>query len=222
MLKIHNYIFIALVITLAACSNKKSNEKATSQDANATSSSEVCQLIYQPDSTTLTWTAYKTTEKIGVSGTFNALEINGVKSSRTIQSILENASFSIAIDSINSNNPDRDYKIRQFFFSNMLETESLTGNVTSVEGNQKLGKATVALQLNNKQKEVPFTYLLSGNQLKLTANIDLLDWNASAAIDSLNNQCYELHKGGDGISKLWPEVKIELVSTFKKDCQTPS
>lgn len=45
--------------------------------------------------------------------------------------------------------------------------------------------------------------------------MDLKNWKAQAAINTLNVVCFDLHKGEDGISKTWSEVKIEISAVLK-------
>ena len=45
--------------------------------------------------------------------------------------------------------------------------------------------------------------------------MDLENWKAQAALDALNVVCFDLHKGVDGISKTWSEVKIEISAVLK-------
>ena len=48
----------------------------------------------------------------------------------------------------------------------------------------------------------------------MTTKMDVLNWNTKSSLDSLNVIYKELHKGLDGISKTWPEVAINISSTF--------
>jgi hypothetical protein len=48
--------------------------------------------------------------------------------------------------------------------------------------------------------------------MKATMNVN--DWNASAALASLNKVCLDLHRGADGVSKTWSEVTLDITSTF--------
>ncbi len=41
------------------------------------------------------------------------------------------------------------------------------------------------------------------------------NWDAKNALTSLNNECKDLHKGTDGVSKTWEEVAINISSTFE-------
>ncbi len=44
----------------------------------------------------------------------------------------------------------------------------------------------------------------------LSIHLDVLLWNGEEALKTLNKECYELHTGTDGISKLWPDVDVVL------------
>ena len=49
--------------------------------------------------------------------------------------------------------------------------------------------------------------------------IDVFDWNASEALDALNEVCHALHKGPDGVSKTWSEVHLFVSSVVKEACE---
>ena len=49
----------------------------------------------------------------------------------------------------------------------------------------------------------------------MTTVLHTPDWNADAGLAALNNECEELHKGEDGISKLWPDVNVTVVSRLQ-------
>lgn len=36
-----------------------------------------------------------------------------------------------------------------------------------------------------------------------------MDFNTGKAMEALNQACFELHKGADGVSKTWSEVHIK-------------
>tara|TARA_R110002051_G_scaffold104456_3_gene177140 strand:+ start:10137 stop:10361 length:225 start_codon:yes stop_codon:yes gene_type:complete len=56
--------------------------------------------------------------------------------------------------------------------------------------------------------DVEYTYSLKNDILFLTIHLDLLKWNGDYVLYSLNKECYDLHKGVDGVSKLWPDVDV--------------
>ncbi len=64
----------------------------------------------------MSWTAYKTTEKIGVGGSFTEITLNDTKTGTSPEAILEGATFSIPVSSLFTDNDDRDSKLKEFFF----------------------------------------------------------------------------------------------------------
>ncbi len=163
-----------------------------------------------PETTKIGWTAYKTTEKVAVKGTFTKVDVE-VKSASSAKEALNGLKFSIPVSSIFSENEDRDTKLKKFFFGVMDATDFLTGQLfldSDTEGK-------VAIKMNGIEKSLPITYNISGQLVTFSGVLDLEDWNTQNAINSLNKICFELHKGSDGVSKTWNEVNID-VSTYIK------
>ncbi len=151
------------------------------------------------------WTAYKTSEKVPVKGVFKTVQVNSTEAETQIK-VLNNAEFNIPISSIFSKDSIRDGKLQKFFFNVMDNTIALTGKITSIENNN--GKAS--LTMNGVTKDLPFTYTVVGDTIKLNSTLMLDQWNATKALASLNEACKELHTGKDGISKTWNEVNIHI------------
>ena len=203
------FIF-SCVLLFASCSDTgKNNESAENQ------ASDSCRSMVVDSSIVLTWTAFKTTEKIGVSGTFDVVQINGLNKAETVSDILKNATFEIPVSSVNSSNPDRDSKIFVHFFSNMINTGLLSGQVLSINNES----CQVGLVMNNVIDTLNFGIQSSEESFKLSGYVDLAKWNALGSVDALNKVCYDLHKGADGVSKLWPDVKLEISANLVPDCK---
>jgi hypothetical protein len=155
------------------------------------------------------WTAYKTTEKIPVTGQFKKVNITANGDGNTIKEAIHNTSFSIPVSSIFTKDSSRDYKIRKFFFS-FMDTSLLSGTLEI--STASTGIATI--KMNGITDKVPFEYTINDNVFSMKSTLDINKWNAKAAIASLNKVCEELHKGADGISKTWDEVSLNITSTF--------
>jgi hypothetical protein len=69
--------------------------------------------------------------------------------------------------------------------------------------------------MNGISQQLPITYVISDQMVSFEAVMDLDNWKAQTAIEALNLVCKDLHKGEDGISKTWSEVKIEVVTYLK-------
>jgi len=164
-----------------------------------------------PETTTVFWTAYKTSEKTPVKGQFMKLEIMNPKQANTAKEALDGIAFSIPVSSLFSNEDIRDSKLKEFFFGVMDQTEFLSGDL-HIE-NDTLAKASV--QMNGITKEIALNYFLDGQMISMQGKMNLDDWNSQTAMASLNKVCEELHKGPDGKSVTWNEVIINIESYLK-------
>lgn len=208
------FTFAASLLTACGESPKQSSTDTTEETENA-AVSDACMYSYIADSTDLRWTAYKFTEKTGVSGTFDNIAITGTQSADNIREVFKYAVFSIPIKSINSADPERDPKVIKHFFGTMKDTDKLEGKVV------KLGENTadVAIKLNSVIDTLQFEMKIEGEHISLESVMELGNWNALPSVEKLNEICRDLHIGADGVSKLWPEVKLELSTTVNKKCK---
>ena len=79
------------------------------------------------------------------------------------------------------------------------------------------GTAVFTLSMNGTEQEVTGEYEVEDNVLSLVSNIDVSAWGAESGIAALNKVCDELHKGEDGKSVLWPDVKINIKASLSRE-----
>ena len=190
-----------------------SDDKTTDVEEEVSEVKE-CYYTYNPANTKLTWTAYKFTDKTPVSGTFNEMNIEGAEVLNDPLQLIEGLSFSIPVASVNTQNPERDEKIKQSFFGVLENTSLLTGKVISM----KDGKAELQLNLNDVESIVEGSYTIDGGDFRFTATLDLNQFDALNGIESLNKVCEDLHIGADGVSKLWEVVDLSFETKLNMDC----
>ena len=206
---------LALIILLLPLVSACNSGQQTTPDNDQKSEVTETQYQYQRAFTTLEWTAYKTTAKVGVKGSFDEFNITpGVETGSPTQ-LMNQLSFSIPTGTTNSGNEERDPKIITSFFGTMMNTENITGSFTSVNGNDSAGTVRISLTMNDATHEVDGNYVVEGNEVKIHTDINLGDWKAESSVAELNKVCTDLHKGEDGVSKLWPDVAIDIVSKLK-------
>lgn len=194
-------VLVLLSITTISCKTDKKNQKNNTEKLYSV----------EPLTTKVSWTAYKTTEKIGVEGQFTKVNFTNIKKSLTPREALNGTEFSIPISSLFTNNDERDSKLMKLFFGVMDNTEFLSGSLELTSDTE--GIATV--KMNNISKSFPVEYTLSGQMASFTGILNVEDWNTQKALESLNIACFDLHKGADGVSKTWSEVKIDIVTYLK-------
>ena len=179
--------------------------------------SNPCLLTLDNENVVVNWTAFKLSDKVGVGGTFDSVVVSGVTENETMAGAAGTAQFDIFTTSVNSNNPERDYKISDSFFGTMVNTATISGKVVSLNDD---GSGAISLTMNGVEKEIDVAWkATSESRLKLSTAINVNDWNAQPSLDSLNGVCTAVHTGKDGVSVLWPDVEIEVFADFKSDCE---
>ncbi|WP_020528063.1 YceI family protein [Flexithrix dorotheae] len=219
MKKFNLTLFIfSFILFLISCDKKASDNEGGDESQSETTSPVSCTYSYLKDSTTVEWTAFKLTEKVGVGGKFDEFKVLSAKESGSPKELLNGLEFSIETGSVNTENPIRDQKIVESFFGTLTNTGMITGKVAALEGDDNSGKATVNLTLNEIEKVVELAYAVKGEQVYLEGEINVGDWDGMAAIDALNKVCLAGHTGTDGVSKLWPDVELNISSKLVKNC----
>lgn len=148
----------------------------------------------------LTWTAYKTPDKIGVPGTFDGIELTGTKDTGNVENDIKEATFKIDTKTVNSKDNLRDGKLIEGFFKLMA------GDITGKFIDFKDGKATIEITMNGVSTKKEFTYTVANNVLNIKGTIDIVnDFDATSAFNSIHELCKDLHAG-----KTFTEVDLEV------------
>lgn len=197
-----------------ACNNTSNTNKET--ETVETTSEEATkeekasnEFKLSPSETQLQFVAYKTTDKAPVKGVFETLEFEE-RTNTDLSKLLNGLDFSIPVSSLFTNDATgtRDPKIKEFFFGKMVNAELLSGKILFEGGNY-----FAEISMNDVTNKVPLNVeLLDGNFLSATTTINLGEWDALDALASLNEVCFDLHKGSDGVSKTWEDVTVEITS----------
>ncbi|MFI1771624.1 YceI family protein [Thalassobellus citreus] len=203
-----SFLVIVLAISLVACKNEKKNEQKPEEIAPKEA------FVVKPEATSVKWTAYKTTEKKPVGGEFKILKFEN-KSGETPQEALNNLSFSIPISGVFTNDATntRDAKIKTSFFGAMLDTDILKGTIKVTNNSY-----SASITMNGVTHDLPLEVKITeGRRVSMTGTMNLKDWDALGALESLNKVCFDLHKGADGVSKTWEDVAIEVNTFLRKN-----
>ena len=211
------YLPIVAAMFLASCGgNEKSAEQAAEQPEMQPK--EVCMYSYNEESTEVLLVAYKYTDKVGVKGVFDSIMVEGFSDSESPAQVIANAGFTIYTESVNSGDPTRDPKIREYFFGKMENGDQIHGSVKSVSGTETEGKVQFLLTMNGMQQPIEGTYTVVDDKLEVKAEITVDTWNGSTQLGELNKVCEDLHKGSDGKSILWPDVSLFISAKLNKAC----
>ena len=198
-----NYYLITLLFLFSISFTSCKEEKKPTEKKK-----DVAMYTVNEKTTSIKWTAYKTSEKLPVKGEFRVVEFTKATPGTNLKDALNNLEFSIPISSLFSNNEERDGKLKKSFFGAMSETVAIKGKIIM----ETATSGKVELTLNGITHDLPITYFLDGQMATMEATLDLDNWQAQTAIAALNAVCKELHTGPDGITKTWSEVKINVAT----------
>lgn len=200
-------ICLAAVMSFAmvSCGSSSTENKNAKQSAQVDGDFTI-----YPERASLRWTAFKFTERVGVSGTFSDVTTTDAKKGTSVPACLEKMNFKVNTSSIDSNSEERDGKVQKFFFGTMKGGDSIEGQFGTFNGDGNSGIYQVNLVLNKYRNAVDFEYTVDDKEIVLKGKINLADFDAQKSVDSINKKCEVLHKGSDGISKLWPDVDVEV------------
>ena len=183
--------------------------------SQAFSFSKHCRYDFLPKESTLQWTAFKTNEKLPVKGKFIQYKLNQA-SFPSLKDFLTDVKMDIDSAQIDTANPARDTTITHAFFLKMT-SPTIKVSTQDIQG-EKTGQLNMVLSLNGKSHKVPMEFTMEEDSLTLTGGFDFLKFDMIEPLKSLNEVCFDLHKGKDGISKTWSEVELLFVGKFKKQC----
>ena len=164
------------------------------------------------------WTAYKTPSKKGVSGIFDTSTYTPAnKEGKNFKEILVGSTLAINTTSINSENEGRDKKLVEQFFK-LFSTDIITAKITDIQaksketGKPKTGTIMIDINMNGVTKNIPMHYTFQKGTMHAHGFLDILDFQGSKALASINKACFDLHQG-----KTWNDVAITFDMQIKAD-----
>jgi polyisoprenoid-binding protein YceI len=178
-----------------------------------------CTYAIAANAVKVTWTAFKFTEKTGVSGSFNTARLEGPTAAATLTELAKGLRMEIDGASIESGDPARNATVSEFFFQQFTPDAKITGQAVEVSGDDKAGVVKINISLNGKSKVVPFAYAIGAQgAVEAKASIDMMDFALEGPYDTLHKACEEKHIGADGVSKTWTSVDIKLTGAYQEKC----
>jgi len=155
--------------------------------------------------------AYKTAAKIGVKGSFDKVDYKAVRATgKNFREIFIGSTVDIETSSVNSKDEERDSKLISFFF-NQMDNKNIKAKILDItsdkriKGKPRTGTLLVEVTMNSVTKKVPMNYIYNKGLFNANGVIDIFDFSANKALNSINKACYDLHGG-----KTWSDVKIRF------------
>ena len=197
---LRSLVFVFIISMFWSCNNSAKESREGKNEISKNQS-----FVIDDSGITVAWTAYKFTDKIAVTGTFDDYSIKKHSKSGSVENLLTKLRISIPTDSVDAMNAIRDFKLRSSFFD-AFNTSTINGTILKVNES----KGFVRLKMNKISKNIPFTYSLVNDTISIFTKLDLKKWKGEEALSRIERECVEHLKGVDGISKLWPEIDVEI------------
>lgn len=206
-----------LVILFTFCNNQNKTE-STQNTIKQDQVSYKLDMNYnpeRPDNTEINWYAYKTNEKIKVSGSFSEFSSDRENQAfNSIDDLVEGLYFSISSLSSSSGDETRDLNIKDYFFKHLTHNFEINGTL----GKPVNDSIDIFFDIFEKNKPIRFAYssfvipdCKYGNQIiEINGKINLVNQFDGLAYTSIHTKCIHLHKGADGISRTWEEVDVNI------------
>ena len=159
-------------------------------------------ILMQEKSMNVNWKAYKTLGKIGVGGKFTDVSYTpNATEGKNFTEILVGSKVVINTTKIDTGNPARDETLVKFFFNQMTD-KSINATIKGIKADKRVldkprtGIVEVMIEMNKKSLVIPMKYSYANESFQATGTIDLLDFDASKALISINKSClyYEIVK----------------------------
>jgi hypothetical protein len=174
-----------------------------------------CVLVQSGDMN-VTWKAYKTLAKVGVGGAFTSVKYSPIaKEGANFRELLVGSTVSIDATQIDTGNPTRDDTLVKMFFK-QLKSTTIEGKIVAMKADKRVkgkpytGMLNVELRFNSKILTIPMKYIYVKEHFSAEGTLDLFDFAANDALNSINKSCYDLHKG-----KTWNDVSIGFEINIK-------
>ena len=214
MKNIYNHFLLPLSLSLIifSCNNKENSESILK--IRSLPEEVSYKLDMTAENTAVNWIGYKTNQKIAVSGSFSEFSTDREnKSFNSIDDLVDGLNFSISSLSSSSGDPIRDLNLRDYFFKYLTDNFKIEGTL----GRPINDSIDVSFNILSEDKTVRFaysTYLTtskySNKIIQIKGKLDLVNQFNGEAFNSIHKQCFDLHKGSDGISKTWEEVDVNI------------
>lgn len=152
------------------------------------------------------WTGYKTAKKVGVSGTFNDINLQ-IEKSDDLATFLKSSKVQIGTASFESGLAVRNKSIVSTLFS-LKSSEKIMGSIPTVNIEDKTLR--LKLTMNEVTKSIPMSYVINDGKITVKGQIDILDFSMSDSYAKFAKECFDLHEG-----KSYSEVDIEFMLPYK-------
>ncbi|QOY54446.1 hypothetical protein HUE87_11295 [Candidatus Sulfurimonas marisnigri] len=160
---------------------------------------------------------YKTEFKVAMGSHFNDIKYSPAKNEApTLKQLLVGSSVIINIVDIGSKEDLIIPNLKEYFFKKIIKKD-IRAKIIAVEADKEIykksGYITIELDFNGVKKELKTSYFIKKGEFHARWHIYMRDFNASDALNSLDNAC-----SGEHLGVTWDDVHASLIIKIDEIC----
>lgn len=167
-----------------------------------------CSLVVKKEDIEVSWVAFKTPSKIGVTGYFRDIGVENDLVGTSLENLFSSINFNIDSESVDLNDALKNTNMKEAFFR-LMSNQYMFGSFDYLSDNN----VNLNVNMNNVERIVPMDLTLTEKEIIGHGIIDVYDFALGDSLLGINTRCYDYHAG-----KTWSDVEIKFNVKYSVVC----
>lgn len=168
-----------------------------------------CSILVKKEDIEVSWVAFKTPSKLGVTGYFRDVGIDSDLSATSLENLINSTSFNIDSESVDLNDTLKNTNMKEAFFR-LMSNQYMFGDIDYLSND----RVNLNVNMNNVERIVPMDLTLTEKEIIGHGIIDVYDFALGDSLLGINTRCYDYHAG-----KTWSDVEIHFNLKYSLVCE---
>lgn len=214
-------LILSFLFTLSSCSKGTPPQVKTSvveiseeviEDLDSIPEIKVqsgCSILVKKEDIEVSWVAFKTPSKLGVTGYFRDIGINSDLSASNLETLFSLMNFNIDSESVDLGSDLKNTNMKEAFFR-LMSNQYMFGDFDHLSND----RVNLNINMNNVERIVPMNLTLTEKEIIGHGIIDVYDFALGDSLLGINTRCYDYHAG-----KTWSDVEIHFNLKYSLVCE---
>lgn len=167
-----------------------------------------CLIVVKKEDISMSWVAFKTPDKVGVTGTFTDLGISDEFRGTGVSNLFNSISFNIDTETTELGSALKNTNVIETFFR-LMSDAYISGSFEGVSDE----KVNLKVNMNNIEKVIPMKLTYTKDSINGSAIMDVFDFSLQSSLNGVNERCYDYHAG-----KTWNDVELHFSMKYTLEC----
>lgn len=169
---------------------------------------EGCSIVVKKEDIEVSWVAFKTPSKIGVTGYFRDIGVENDLVGTNLENLFSSINFNIDSESVDLNDSLKNTNMKEAFFR-LMSNQYMFGSFDILSDDH----INLNINMNNVERVVPMDLVLTEKEIIGHGIIDVYDFALGDSLLGINTRCYDYHAG-----KTWSDVEIKFNVKYSIVC----